>query len=201
MSRKPPRLWRFIRVRVRRGFRKLDRDPPEWLAWLTPWGTSLTLHAAALLAFGLFYYVSTGDHQPRQGRRLQSVILSAVPGEDMPGQEEESSDPGKAFTTLEAEGLDPLAPKEDAPSILSVSTLRPSAELRQGLERLAPKPGSGKLYVHGGDGVVALARTRELTAPFQGRTGAARSRLARQGGATTQSERSVGLGLLWLARH
>jgi hypothetical protein len=132
---------------------------------------------------------------------LQSVILASEPGEDMPGQED-STDPGKAFTTLEAEGLDPLAPKEAAPSVLNVGSLRPSADLRKGLERLAPEPGTGGLFVAGGGtGGVALARTRELSAPFQGRTGAARSRPARRGGATTESERSVGRGLVWLARH
>jgi len=53
-----PRVWRVARVRLRRWLRRLDRQPPDWLRWLTPWGTSLALHALLLLVLGLAVYAN-----------------------------------------------------------------------------------------------------------------------------------------------
>src|SRR5260370_121250 len=56
-------------------------------------------------------------------------------------------------------------------------------------------PGGGSGNFKGGEGGANGA----LTASFPGRSGATKSKLIREGGGNTESERAVALGLAWLA--
>src|SRR5689334_20678254 len=56
MHQRRPRVVRIVRVRLRRSLRRLAHDPPEWLRWLTPWGTSLALHALLLFLLAVYVY-------------------------------------------------------------------------------------------------------------------------------------------------
>ena len=52
-------LRRSLKIRTRILLRRLDRETPEWMRWVTPWGWSLVLHAVAVSALGLLFYVNT----------------------------------------------------------------------------------------------------------------------------------------------
>src|SRR5262249_27111386 len=78
MSRRRARIWRVARVRYRRLLRRLERETPEWMRWLTPWGSSLALHAALLLMLGVVVYTRGSGFWDRMGR--------AKPDRDIIGQ-------------------------------------------------------------------------------------------------------------------
>src|SRR3954468_11390914 len=63
MRQKRPRLVRVLRVRYRRLLARLDRDS-LWLRWIPSWGSSVLLHAVALVLMAVFFYTRSG----RDGR-------------------------------------------------------------------------------------------------------------------------------------
>lgn len=89
MRRRGPRALRVVRYRVRRFLRRLDRDTPEWLRWLTPWGVSLVFHSALLVVLGVFVYVATDDGRlqgPKfdtslPANQLVEDVIAAAPAE------------------------------------------------------------------------------------------------------------------------
>src|SRR3954465_15342720 len=76
MNRRPRGALRSARIRGRAFLRRLDRDTPDWMRWLTPWGTSLILHAGAIAVLGLLVYVNTEGPASR-------MILSDFPASQL----------------------------------------------------------------------------------------------------------------------
>src|SRR4051794_3845377 len=60
-ARSRPRFWRVVRVRYRLLVRRLNRETPDWMRWLTPWGTSLATHALLLLILGIWAVATSSD--------------------------------------------------------------------------------------------------------------------------------------------
>src|SRR4051812_44265754 len=100
MARKGPRLVRIMRVRLRRFSRRMDRNTPEWMKWLTPWATSLVLHAALLLVLGVVVYVGSDT-----GRTDEATFTTEFPQqlkEDVTALKK-SDHAGDPFTTLKSD--------------------------------------------------------------------------------------------------
>src|SRR4051812_7592401 len=60
-----PRWRRIARVRIRRILARLDRAAPAWLSWLPSWGTSLLIHAVALVIFATLVFVGNSRREDR----------------------------------------------------------------------------------------------------------------------------------------
>lgn len=192
MRRKRPRWLRIARVTIRR----FDRHTPEWMGWLTPWGTSLTVHAVGLLALGLVYYAGGGEQDTVH---IDTTFPSQLKDDlDALTKGDQAGDP---FTTIQSDEPPSFAPEIDPNSdVIAVSELPPAARLGETIQLNAPTSGAVQAKV--GDGTVkGLARSGELTAPFSGRQAATRARLVQREGGSAQSEKAVERGLDWLARH
>jgi hypothetical protein len=178
---------------VRWTLRRLDRHTPAWMAWLTPWGTSLALHTAAIAVFGLLVYVNSDGPKPPPGLetrfadQLTEDLTSANPAD-------RSGDP---FVTLETVEPPSIAPETKgaenyaiAESILPIGPgnglMGPSADLSTMREK---------------DGIGGMLAVPEPSVPFTGRQGAEKAKLVRREGGSVESEKAVERGLDWLARH
>ena len=215
MPRSRPRILRIARVRVRRLARRLDRETPGWVKWLTPWGTSLALHA--LFLFLLAIVVNALGHEPdppsaRFSGQLTDDLTSLRAAERA----------GDSFTTLSGPEPPSLSlearPPADAeirlPRLPDSLTLGPNVNLvapREIPDLSATKPSATPKAAAPGrsaasrkfDGLgsgVFDART-PLMAPFSGRQGEERSKMVRREGGTVESEKAVEAGLDWIARH
>jgi hypothetical protein len=201
MPRKSGRLWRVIRIRYRRGLRRLEQHTPEWMRWLTPWGTSLTLHAVGLLILGLLYFAAerfpdhTGDIDAVFGDQLIDDLTAL----------RDSDHAGDPFTTLMSNeppslSLDPAHPD---PNVINSPQLpanfRLGVDLRIGIsETSTSKDGRTKKRDEPDPG---FQHGPESTAPFAGRRPAVRAKTVLKEGGTKESEAAVERGLDWLARH
>lgn len=197
MARKRPRVWRILRIRSRRVLARIGRQMPRWMRWLAPWGTSLSLHAAALIVLGLTVYITSvqGDRGPRieaefpAGIDLTSLADGARAG-----------DPFTRLDSAEAPSLT-IDPQRVDPHVSNVPELPPNFRLGPDVQ-LTPPPGRGGpgAAASGGQGALVLS-SEALTAPFSGRQGPARARMLRREGGSAASEEAVGRGLDWLVRH
>src|SRR5262249_37418525 len=83
------RLMRGIRVRYLLLLRRLGRETPGWMRWLTPWGTSLTVHGLGLLVLALLvrqfgHRVEVPDAPSLQSsfpQQLRDDLTSLVPSD------------------------------------------------------------------------------------------------------------------------
>jgi hypothetical protein len=165
------------------------------MRWLTPWGTSLSLHVAALviLAIGVVANSATRD---------ETIIETTLPSQlvDDVTSLYAADEPGDPFDDMHPDEPPSLTFEESDSELTNMPELPPEMLLSKDLQ-LTPKtrealpspanPGFGpslKSYV-------------QLSSPFAGRQGAAKAKLVRRGGGSVQSEQAVELGLDWLVRH
>jgi len=211
------RARRILRARYRRALRRLDRRTPEWMQWLTPWGTSLALHSAVLLVFGVVLYIRSRP----PAREAPSIAAQLTEDLTSLGRSDRAGDPFSRLRTAAAPSLDLDPAPADDPAT-NVPELPPSFRLAVELNLSAPSlpgarpgaggrggpgaansvlkgskgPGGGAGKAGGEDETIVLR-----TAPFSGRQGAKKAKLLRREGGTVESERAVERGLDWLARH
>ena len=193
--------FRAVRVRFRRALRRLDRRTPEWLRWLAPWWTSITIHALALLVLAVV--VITHDAVRNSDRsfdaafadQLRDDLTSLAPGE-------RSGDP---FTTLNSDVPPSLSldPDDRNATAINVPELPPDVVLGPRLQRRKPTRGFNSVAAasatNGPPARLEMGENR--MAPFSGRQGEMRARLVRREGGTVESEKAVERGLDWIARH
>ena len=210
MRNKRPRVWRKFRIGVRRALRRIDSRTPEWMRWLTPWGTSLSLHALALLILAVVFFAGTGKNtgpvvDAVWTGSLHDDITSLKPGD-------QGGDP---FTTISSDEPPSLTldPTKAVPDVTNQPELPPEIilgpDLQLGPAAFGPKPkqalptsvrgGGGAAVGAGGDS--GFAHGPERTAPFAGRSADMRAKIVRREGGTAESEAAVEKGLDWLARH
>ncbi len=195
---------------MRRFLRRADRETPEWVRWLTPWGTSVALHAAGLLLLAILVTALSGDDLA-----VSKVSFAGQLGDDVLSSErgEQAGDP---FTTLTTDEPPSLALNASAasdevrlPKVPDSMTIGPMVNTPPSdLASLAPpsvgvtaaKPGrfTGKLK---GEGNGAFDPRLPSMAPFSGRDVESRARMVRREGGTVESEKAVEIGLEWIARH
>ena len=218
MSHRRARAVRVLRVRYRRLLRRLDRRTPEWMQWLTPWGTSLALHSAVLLVFGVFLFIQSRG--PARGAHEFAAQLT----DDLTslGRSDHAGDPFSRLQTSEPPSLY-LNPAMADAAATNVPELPP--DMRLGVELKLRPPGlAGAGKGPGGKGRAGAAKSAQKkgtrgagggagqeaaeeemaalrTAPFTGRQGEKKAKLLRREGGTVESEKAVERGLDWLARH
>jgi hypothetical protein len=176
----------------------MDRNTPDWVKWLTPWGTSLTLHGLGLLALGLVYYASS------EGASSGKELLSEIPQqlkEDVTSLQK-SDHAGDPFTTSKSdEPLSLSATPDPNSDVIAVAEMAPTMKLGEKLDLSGPQGPSDVSKAAEGATGRGLARPGELSAPFSGRQGAAKAKLVRREGGSVESEKAVERGLDWLTRH
>jgi len=194
-----------------RFLRRVDRETPEWVRWLTPWGTSLALHAVGLLLLAILVTALVGDDpaSPKLGFAGQLVddVLSS----------ENADQAGDPFTTLTTEAPPSLsldaAPSSTAevrlPTLSDSFTIGPMVNLLPSESSLTTSPRVGveparpsRLIARvKGEGSGAFDPRLPQMAPFLGREPEGRARMVRREGGTVESEKAVEIGLEWIARH
>jgi hypothetical protein len=199
MPRHPtrPRFLRVLRVRRRRLVRRAIKGLVAGHAWLPSWGTSLLVHAVALLILALIYFNSGPS------RERNDLNGSLVPSERL----------GEAIDTLISADRagDPFT-KADSPEFPSISFEAPKRPIATIAQPSAPPltkfaatltpPRIGPLgTLRLNDRVMGLVHTESMTAPFAGRDPEMKARLIRREGGSVESEKAVQAGLDWLARH
>ncbi len=195
LRRDQARWKRVLRVRLHRGVARVERRVPSWVGWLPSWGTSLLLHAVALVILATAFFVS-GASSPRRVDFDSSIVSLA--DEDLQSlvASERSGDP---FSTLASDASPSLS--------LEATNLAASSRPRLAGASFGPTLVMPDRSVSRSEmGVNDLIRSvrmhaEDMTAPFSGRSEAARAQLVRREGGTPASERAVQEGLNWLARH
>ena len=199
MSRNSPRFLRILRVRYRRALARADRYTPEWLRWITPYGTSIVLHGAALIVLGILV-LSTGEK--KDDRALDADFPQQLTETDLITNTpaDTAGDPFATEKTPEPPSLtlNPDPKKDNVPSVPQLTpTFKLAANINtnEGVEppSFAEIPKATKNGAAGGP----------LSAPFAGRDLARKGSSAtiRKFGGTPKSERAVQSGLEWVVRH
>jgi hypothetical protein len=199
MPRTRPRIVRVARVRLRRLLRRWDRETPEWMRWLTPWGTSLALHALALLLLAAIVYGSA--IQADRGRAIEVALPSQL-RDDLTALKpsDHAGDPFSHLVTNEPPSLS-LDPSHTDPDVSNVPRLPPTFKLGEHLNlgpKVVPRDQGGDKK---GGTAPADTRANQPSAPFTGRRGDMRAKLVLREGGSVESERAVDAGLDWIARH
>ncbi len=202
MARRPTRSRsaRVFRVRRRRLVRRAIALLVLWHHWLPSWGTSVLVHAVALLILALLYLGSStssdrrpatidGTLGPLRPDPLAEELTTIVPaeragdpwtkgGEEFPSFSFLKPDPGM---TTPSRPVQPMAEK------FAAVIATPRVSLPRGT-RLS-------------DTVQGLMHVEDMTAPFSGRDPDTKAKLVRREGGSIGSEKAVAIGLEWLARH
>lgn len=215
MARPRPRALRAARVRLRIVLRKLERRSPEWMKWLTPWGTSLALHALLILVLAL----AVRALQPPGAAREERIVGQLLDDVSTLNPSDHAGDP---FTKLSGDDPPSLSLLKDPPVVGEirvpklpdsftigpvVNTVAASRSIDSSIPTPAPPDptkGVGRLRPTGKltEGSGAFDSRLPLMAPFSGRTDPdERARLVRREGGTVESEKAVEAGLDWIARH
>jgi hypothetical protein len=170
-----------------------------WHHWLPSWGTSVLVHAVALLVLALLYFGSAGAETRRA--TFDTVLGPTRP--DPLGEEvvsivaaERAGDPwtkgGEEFPSFSFLKPDSGITQTDRPA-------QPSAA------KLAPVIATPRVTLPRGtrllDQVQGLVHFEDMTAPFSGRDPDMKAKLVRREGGSVASEKAVAMGLEWLARH
>lgn len=186
---------RTARIRLRVLLRRLDRETPDWMRWLLPWGWSLALHAVLIAAFGLLVYVNAEAPAVRATGFESTIAPADQLTEDLTSlaPADRAGDP---FTKLQIE--EPPSFSTDTKGATDSITPASALPIGPGNGLDVPAP-SGLDSVAGADG--PGLRVPEPSVPFSGRQGPAKARLVRREGGSVESEKAVEAGLDWLARH
>jgi Squalene-hopene cyclase C-terminal domain/Prenyltransferase and squalene oxidase repeat len=200
-------------VRVRRALGRFGRQTPEWLKWITPWGTSLALHGLLVLALAVLV-TALGENRATEPNRFRGQLIDDVTSGDP------SDKPGDPFTNLQSAEPPSLSLDKNPPvtAVIAIPklpdnyTIGPNVNTvpREPIGMSSPvvtEPGP-KVNVRAAmagkamrEGSGAFDARLPLMAPFSGRSGEERSRMIRTEGGTAESEKSVEMGLDWIARH
>lgn len=212
MRKRRPRWARVARVAYWRFSRQLDRELPEWVRWLMPWGTSLAAHG--LLLFVLAVMVNVLAHVDRSPRptSLDSEFAQQLRDDVFSTQlADQAGDPFSPPNPAESPSIsfDANPPKDGKiglPRMPAGYVLGPTLNLVPHVENGAlPKANAGPGRAAAAGARTGLAGTAwenlPLMAPFSGRSGAERTRLIRKEGGTVESEKAVERGLDWIVRH
>lgn len=200
MRQKRPRLWRIVRIRVRRFLARAERSTPVWaLLIITPWGASLALHTVFLLVLGLYYYAYVGRVQPTSGLGFDSSFADQLV-DDITSLDK-GDKAGDSFSTLETPEPPSIAfePSPDSNRI-NLPEMRPKMQVGPELRPVGASIPSNLGQAVGESDLLGM-RVGPATAPFSGRQGEAKAKLVRKEGGTAESEKAVERGLDWLARH
>jgi hypothetical protein len=181
------------------------------MRWLTPWGTSLSLHALALLILALWYFAGVA---PRNQKPLDTVWTGQLHDDITSLQDgNRAGDPFAPLGQDEPPSLT-LNPSQAVPDVSNLPELPPDITLGPDLElnaaaagaksvpSLTKLKGTGRpLPREGAGGESGFAHGPERTVPFAGRRPDMRAKIVRREGGTVESEAAVEKGLDWLARH
>lgn len=194
MPQKRSRLVRILRVRYRRALVRLDRDSP-WLRTIPSWGSSVLLHAVALVLMAVVFYSRSREDDPRAIEGVFSTQLA----EDLTSLKD-SDHAGDPFTTLQTPEPPSLTIEPAEPDLKVVS--QPALP---SLARFAPEL-AGPELPHDRSPSKGVTKGPQLhseamIAPFSGRQGLTRAQLVRREGGTVRSEKAVEEGIDWLIRH
>jgi hypothetical protein len=176
------------------------------MGWLTPWGTSLSVHALAILLLAILVLAQSDSAATNPlSLQLRDDLTSLAPGEI-------SGDP---FTNLKSDEPPSLALAPDREPVevsntpaLSLDTvlgpemqLEPPAPAMPDNAEPKSKTGRSRGKTRSGYGAGTFSLGAERSAPFSGRRPEMRAKLVRREGGTLQSEEAVERGLEWIARH
>ena len=200
MSRKGPRIWRIIRVSYRRFFARIDRNTPEWLQWITPYGTSLTLHGVVLVILGFFVYIN--QDVPKADQELDANFPQQLKEDELISTKdaEIAGDPFETQKSLEPPSLTLNPEKNPKEEILSVPQLDAKFTLSKNLNTVADAEAPSFSGLHTG-AKGAAAGGGPLSSPFKGRSLMSGTKNVRRYGGTVKSEVAVQTGLDWVVRH
>ncbi len=194
MPHKRPRLIRILRVRYRRALVGLDRDSP-WLRTIPSWGSSVLLHAVALVLMAIVLFSRSG----RDEARAIEGVFSTQLAEDLTSLKD-ADHAGDPFTTLQSTEPPSLTVEPAEPDLKVVSQPALPSLARFAPELAGPElphnPSPSKGTTRG-----PQLHSEEMIAPFSGRQGMTRARLVRREGGTVHSEKAVEDGIDWLIRH
>jgi hypothetical protein len=173
------------------------------MRWLTPWGTSLALHALLLLAFGVFVLVRN-VHADRPA----DVALSSQLRDDITALQasDHAGDPFSSLKTDEPPSLT-FDTEPAKTEVYNVPELPAHVKLGNTFQpTLSTSISPGATGRGGGGGAPGKGPGlngpgAQPTAPFAGRRKDVRAKLVLKEGGTVESEKAVELGLDWLARH
>jgi hypothetical protein len=198
MRHKRSRLWRITRIRIRRLVSRLERRTPAWALAIAPWGTSLALHALALLLLGLYFYMYVGRGTDR-GPEIDTAFAQQLTDDLTSLVKADTA--GDPFTTVKTPEPPSLS-FEPAPADTTKinlpelpKSMRLGADLRPAGSEILRDTGKTA------DGVALGVRVGPASAPFSGRQGEAKAKLVRREGGSVESEKAVERGLDWIARH
>lgn len=176
------------------------------MRWLTPWGTSISVHALAILLLAILVLAQGELNSTKElSFQLRDDLTSLAPSDT-------SGDP---FTNLKSDEPPSLAlapnrePTEvsDTPRISLDTVLGPDMQLEPpdlAMPDQTPaksKGGRPRRKASNGYGAGSFSLGAERSAPFSGRRPEAKAKLVRREGGTVQSEEAVERGLEWIARH
>src|SRR4051794_14972325 len=194
MPRSRPRVLRVARVRFRLMMRRMERETPGWMRWLTPWGTSLALHALLIMVLAVLVTALAKEERSKNAPifgQLTDDVTSANP----------SDHAGDPFTTLKGDEPPSLSLEPNPPPMAEIRTPRlpdsfvigptvnTSAREPAGLtlpkESAQPSKGPGRATVSARgptEGAGAFDARIPLMAPFSGRSVEGRARMVRREG-------------------
>ena len=173
MKDKGPRTLRKIRIGLKRALRRIDRETPDWMRWLTPWGTSLSLHAIGLLVLALLYLASTA---PGKVKTVDAVWSGRI-GDDVTSLVDADVG-GSPFSTVDS---DEALPEPDAgPQQRRPGRVQPAADhARARVPNSAPPPAgrssSGRRSRGRAGGARSAGGRRTRPGSTSGRSGPPRS--------------------------
>ena len=146
MRNRGPRVWRKLRIGVKRALRRIDGQTPDWMRWLTPWGTSASrcTHWRLLDPGGFLYFAQ---------RRVESIKVQGDPDYGLVGASSTTTsrrsrtptEPGDPVHDCcrrhdEAPSLT-LDPSQAIPDVTNLPALPPDVLLAAGY-RARSQPGS-----------------------------------------------------------
>jgi hypothetical protein len=166
------------------------------MRWLTPWGTSLAIHALVLLPLALLVFVNSVNSE-----RAPSEFGFASQLRDDVTALRKSDHAGDPFSSLKTDEPPSLSFNPDQRSdVYNVPELPAHVRLSTNFQPIlsaSVSPGM-KPGVSGGQ---PIGPPSQPAAPFAGRRGDVKAKLVLKEGGTVESEKAVELGLDWIARH
>ena len=171
---------------------------PGWLDWAMPWGTSLTVHVLILVLSAIYALT------PKGNTSSELVVESRFEKSDVDltslAKGDKAGDPFTNLSAPEPPSL-PLDLDHVDPNKTNLPELPPNFRLGPDVQLVPPSNAKADASAAPGSGKGTSKSDAPLTAPFSGRQGPARAKLARREGGTVASEKAVDLGLEWIVRH